>query len=422
MKYLISLLSLLLSMQLFSQSEPIIIGEKIRLQSDILQETRYVNIYLPHSYKITDHTKYPVLYLIDGDYNFHYVTGMIDQMAVLGEKIPEMIVVGISDAGHDRYVQNCTPFDKKKNPDGNAENFLSFIEKELKPYVQQNYRMADYSVLVGHSLGGLFVINTLLTNPTAFDCYVAISPSLWWDDYGPEKAVEKFYADHEKLGIELYLSVGNEEGMGVYGFYDQMDIQTFADHYYQNEPLGLRKEFVQFDQENHNSVGLPSLKYALDHMFEGYDIAPGEFEQIHTFQAYESKLQSYREKIGDGFRLPPRQFNQVLKKVYAKDNASFSTIEVRIKSHYPASLSDFYHFSGNLYLKNKEIDKGLEYLQKSIEVSPNALETMVSLAEAYTAQKQEDKAQEWYKKALQMAEERGVSNWYRNELRSRVKR
>lgn len=421
MKYLVSLLFLLLSLQLISQSEPIIIGEKFAIESKILQETRYVNIYLPHSYQITDQTKYPVLYLMDGDYNFHYVTGMIDQMAVLGEKIPEMIVVGISDAGHAWYVQNCTPFDKKKNPDGNAENFLSFVEKELKPYVQQNYRTADYSVLVGHSLGGLFVINTLLTNPTTFDSYVAISPSLWWDDYGPEKAVEKFYADHEKLGIELYLSVGNEEGMGVYGFYDQLDIQTFADNYYQNEPIGLRKEFVQFDQENHNSVGLPSLKYALDHMFEGYDIAPTEFEQIHTFQAYEAKLQPYRQKIGDGFRLPPRQFNQVLKKVYAKDKASLATIEARIKSQYPASLSDFYHFTGNLYLKDKNTDKGMGYLQKSIEVSPNAIEAMVSLAEAYTAQKQEDKAQEWYKKALKLAKERVVSNWYRNELRSRVK-
>ncbi|MFP3594919.1 alpha/beta hydrolase, partial [Chryseobacterium sp. SIMBA_038] len=65
---------------------------------------------------------------------------------------------------------------------GGSENFVKFMQEELKPFISKNYRTQDYSVLVGHSFGGLFAINVFLSHPDYFNAYVANDPSLWWDN------------------------------------------------------------------------------------------------------------------------------------------------------------------------------------------------------------------------------------------------
>ena len=96
----------------FAQS-PIEIGQKFTLKSTILKTERAYNVYLPPSYfSANDKATYPVIYVIDGDYNFHYLTGLIEQLSNIGSKIPEMIVVGVSDIGQEDYWQQDWEVDK----------------------------------------------------------------------------------------------------------------------------------------------------------------------------------------------------------------------------------------------------------------------------------------------------------------------
>ncbi len=154
------------------------IGTVDSVMSGVLKERRKVLIYTPPSYRDTTFAprRYPVLYLLDGDAHFHSVTGLIQILAtgVNGTfVIPEMIVVAIPNTDRLRdlsptHVDNG--FDGKPSPamktSGGMPNFLSFIRGELIPHVDSAYRTAPYRVLVGHSLGGIAVVNALYTMPT----------------------------------------------------------------------------------------------------------------------------------------------------------------------------------------------------------------------------------------------------------------
>lgn len=172
--------------------EKLTIGEKQNVFSKVLNENREIWVHLPKTYN--DNTispaKYPVIYLLDGEINFEYYTGLTDFIARTPyADIPECIVVGIKNTERTR---DLTPTkSEKKSPvnpavtlfadSGGSENFVKFMQEELKPFISKNYRTQDYSVLVGHSFGGLFAINTFLLHPDYFNAYVANDPSLWWD-------------------------------------------------------------------------------------------------------------------------------------------------------------------------------------------------------------------------------------------------
>ena len=175
-------------------TKPITIGTADTMWSPTLKETRRFLVYTPPSYTDTTYApkRYPVIYLLDGEAHFHSVSGLIQ---ILGTGVnatfvlPEMIVVAITNTNRTR---DMTPTHTDKDPTGKPQpglrasggmaNFLKFIQSELAPRIERTYRTAPYRVFIGHSLGGITTIDALYTMPDAFNAYVAIDPSLWWDD------------------------------------------------------------------------------------------------------------------------------------------------------------------------------------------------------------------------------------------------
>ncbi len=413
------ILFVLFSYSLSAQVEDryITIGKRYSIDSKLLNETRFYNVYLPASYETSNQINYPVVYLIDGDYNFHHTTGLIEQLSSISEKIPEMIVIGIADNGHNNYVNNCTPFDEKNNPGGQSEKFLDFITTELKPQINKNYKSSEYDILIGHSFGGLFTINALLSNPESFNAYISISPSLWWNDYETENKVTPFYEKYDSIKRFLFLSLANENGMGVLGFFNQLDINSFADEYYKNKPLGLNYTFKHFPDENHNSVGLISVNQALKLLFKNYDLSNNTLNNLKTFKEYENFVEPYYQMIGKGFRLPNRNLNYLISLFYDENKGELITMENGIKEKYPASLGDYYNNLGNVYIKKGEIKKGIEMHKMNCNLNPNSPEYLTSLADAYFANNEFDEAKTNYQKALELAIHQNTREWYINQLK-----
>ena len=410
MKVLISLfIGLLFGYSIYAQS--ITIGEKFSLDSKVLSEERHYNVYLPPSYFKNPEYSYPVLYVMDGDYNFHHITGVVEQMSLIGEKIPELIVVGISDKGHKAYVKNTTPFDTISNKDGQAELFFKFIHQELKPLINHKFRTIDYDILFGHSLGGLFTIQTLLNHPKAFTAYIAVSPSLWWDNYSLEDRVEGFYEKHENLGVKLFLSLGDEKGMGVYGFYNQLDIGNFADEYLKNTPLGLEYTFKVYPNENHNSVGLVSVKDALHAFFGTYSTVKNvELSTKEEYMLFFDTLDDNYKKL----KFPNTFISKMVEVLKEED------IKQLVHTH-PFIKHMVNHQLGLKYFKNKDNKQALQYLNKLVIAQPKSPEYLVSLAKVYDTDHQKEKASETYKKAYMLAKTLKCRNWYLNELKSYIK-
>lgn len=242
-----------------------VIGETVDLESRILHETRQLIVGKPYSYE-TSEDSYPVLYLLDGPAYFHYTTGITRYLAG-NQRIPEMLVVGIANTDRDRDFS--TPSQQEveiaRHPThGGAGNFLSFIRDELAPWVDANYRTIPHRVLIGSSSGGSFAIYALITDPTVFDSYIAISPNLDWNDQRLVADAEAFFEKRLDLTARLYLTAGNEGGALLGG------VRKLSGVLDELAPRGLGWQFNWMPEETHGSVPLPSTLHGLQFVFSDY--------------------------------------------------------------------------------------------------------------------------------------------------------
>lgn len=167
------------------KSSPLIIGETFTLDSRKLNETRRINVYLPAGYTQSPTTRFPVLYMPDGGIaeDFLHVAGLLQVLAG-NQTMRPFILIGIENTERRRDMTGPTenPEDKKIAPRvGGSENFRAFIREELMPQVASRYRTTAEKAIVGESLAGLFVVETLLLEPELFDTYIAFDPSLQWN-------------------------------------------------------------------------------------------------------------------------------------------------------------------------------------------------------------------------------------------------
>ncbi len=149
---------------------------------------------------------------------------------------------------------------------GGADNFVRFLSDELMPWVESRYRTRPYSILVGHSYGGLFAVHTLLTRPDLFDAYLAISPSLDWNNQALIAEAETFFEETPELFADLYMTIGNEGGAMLGG------VRKLAGVLDEHAPIGFRWDLRVMEEETHNSVPLRSTRQGLESIFQGWNL------------------------------------------------------------------------------------------------------------------------------------------------------
>src|SRR6056297_2339066 len=141
------------------------------------EQTRVVSVRVPPSYSTALHVRYPVLYLLDGEFNLDYSVAVADYLSANG-LMPEVIIVGLH-AGTSRK-QDYLPNNEELNTafSGDAGQFLTYIENELIALVESKYRSTDFRMLSGHSYGGVFVLHAMAKKPHLFQAYLTQSPFL----------------------------------------------------------------------------------------------------------------------------------------------------------------------------------------------------------------------------------------------------
>jgi uncharacterized protein len=259
------------------------IGTIDTLYSTGLKEKRPYWVYTPPSYGDTTYTpqRYPVLYLLDGDAHFHSVTGLLQ---ILGTGVngtyvvPEMIVVAIPNTDRMRDM-SPTHVDKgldgKPSPgmksSGGMGNFLQFIKGELIPHIDSAYRTAPYRVFVGHSLGGITTIDALYTMPETFNAYIAIDPSLWWDNSTLLRQAKDRLSKPMPSKRALYVGQANtvqaDDTIPNLHFNNISQFDRVMETYNQ---AGVRYAFKYYPDDDHGSVPLIAEYDALRFIFASY--------------------------------------------------------------------------------------------------------------------------------------------------------
>ena len=287
-KLIIALLVVLISTTGFAQKDNnVTIGKIDSLQSKILGEQRKVWVYVPSG--AAPQQKYPVVYLLDGDAHFYSVVGMIQQLSqVNGNTVcPEMIVVGIPNTDRTRdltptHIDADPPFMDSAfaKTSGGGEQFMSFIEKELMPYIEATYPTQPYKMLIGHSFGGLTVMNTVINHTKLFNSYICIDPSMWWDDMKFLETTKKALSEKDFTGTSLYVGIANtmDEGMTVNevmkdttnGTRQIRSILDMDNYVKTKKPKGLKYGSKYYENDDHGSAPLITEYDGLRFIFEKY--------------------------------------------------------------------------------------------------------------------------------------------------------
>lgn len=265
----ITLYIILYSIQFtFGQGETTIVTEKkLNIHSEILNEDRTILLNLPDSYNNTSNLnkKYPILILLDGAAFFKTTSGIVHFMSSDRNRnyfMPETIIVAIENVDRERDFTVTKLKTKRPNRMGGGENFLNFIEKELIPFIDQNYRTAPVRTLVGHSLGGLLTLNSYMDKESIFDAYVSIDPSIWWDEETMKNKVENI--SPISLRKKLYIATANQGERNYERNKKRHDALYTLIKVKMDGNINI--EIVYFEEENHRSVSLIALYEGLKYM------------------------------------------------------------------------------------------------------------------------------------------------------------
>jgi predicted alpha/beta superfamily hydrolase len=198
------------------QTDPVPPHESFTLESKAVGEPRRVNVHTPKGYAGSTRP-FPVLYMPDGgvEEDFPHVVNTLDSLVSLGES-RAFIVVGIENTERRRDLTGPTTVgsDSAIAPHvGGSAAFRAFLRDELVPAISQRYRTTGESAIIGESLAGLFIVETMLTEPRLFDHYIAFSPSLWWSRDGLLEGAPGRIPALAGLGRSFYLTAANEPGI-----------------------------------------------------------------------------------------------------------------------------------------------------------------------------------------------------------------
>jgi uncharacterized protein len=247
--------------------------EQFSITSEYVNGENYViQVGLPFGYS-SSHKSYRVLYVLDGDYAFGITKGITD-LLMMGKEIKGIIVIGISYgkgilAWSVKRTRDLTPghdtiLAKGQNT-GGADNFLKFLQYELIPAVNRDYRtIPDSSAICGESLGGLLNSYILWKQPELFAGYMIISPSLIWNSKSVLKLESEYFINHKELNKAVYIAYGSLDNKEVIINPTTELIRLIQTHNYK----GLRLVTRVFEGETHMSVPSVAITNGLRTLFK----------------------------------------------------------------------------------------------------------------------------------------------------------
>lgn len=261
-----------------SAAEPVVIGQHYKVHSAVLQEDRGYSVALPASYRWASDRRYPVLFILDGESRFGHTATAVETLASAGE-IPEMIVVGVDST---QRTRDFTPTNWEAIVGGGgADRFRRFLATELIPAVEKALRSNGYRILSGHSLGGLFALSCLSTEPSLFRAYLAIAPTLDWDRNAALRLLQKTWAadgtNRAFVNAFAYLARADDAGQAL------ADFEALGATFKAKAPPGLRWHAAAFPDETHSSVPLVAQIDALRRLYLGYRLHPDDYAKGLAF-------------------------------------------------------------------------------------------------------------------------------------------
>lgn len=384
--------TLAFSNTLLSQNNNVITDS---VYSETLKEYRHFWVKLPENYNPKKIAKYPVIYLLDGFSLQNNIETVYNNY--WGHYLPHMILVGISN--RENRTRDLTTSEIKNRrgmafnyETGGADNFTKFIEKELIPKVDSSYQTTPFRTLIGHSYGGLFTINMLINHSHVFNNYIAIDPSMDWDDQKLLKQAKQKLAAQDFKGKSLFVSLAAEqlhmfdESVTIENLMQDtseftlfsrsiVELSKYAESQKQNQ---LNFYWKVYHEDLHGTVPLPSMRDGLVTLFKWYQFKhPQKYNNPSTTIEEIIKLLNEQEIIYTkkfGYSTPPmveELFNGYgyMNMQMGNFDKAYLFFKMGVK-YYPDS-ANAYDSLAEYYESQKDYENALENVSKAFEINPN---------------------------------------------------
>ncbi len=284
--------------------DKVTIGEQLTIHSDIIGEDRPISVYIPKG--VNDDDSLHVIYLLDSQHHFHTVTGIV-QSLVDYEQIPKTMVVGIETTNRPRdYLPKIdgepkTEFQKfvqSKWPNSGQDNFLTFLNDELFPFIDKSYSTYPHRTIIGHSNGGTLALSALFERPELFNNYLAISANGWWSYDEIIKNSEKLTNNNRKKQ-KLFITVAGEGSRFYTGTLELLSNME------RNKPANLDWKFKHYPERTHMSGILPAISEGLEYLYSDFDfrITP-EFAKYAEVSAVKNYFTELSKQFGFNISVP----------------------------------------------------------------------------------------------------------------------
>lgn len=362
------------------------VGVLDSIYSESLKEHRKIYVQLPADYDPTKNQKYPVVYILDGEVFLPTVNNVHGFYS--GGFMPEMIIIGISNDKNrmrDLTTSKVTemygmPFEQEN---GEAENFSKFIETELIPFVENKYPVTDFRTLIGHSYGGLFALYSLVHHPDLFFNYLAIDPSLDWDNQRLIKELKDKVSSANYRGKSLFMSLGGS-GMTLneikkdttdFTIFSRSNI-AFSEILNQNKQNQLAFQWKFYSRDLHGTIPFPSIMDGLISVFEWYQLENVDKFNMPTTSADEiNKIVRYRQHKLEkhfGYAVPPfPEFLMNMQGYMSMDMGQMERAKVYFEltiEYYPNSPNS-YDSMADYYERNGDNDNAIKFVTKAYKIS-----------------------------------------------------
>ena len=409
--------------------EPVTIGVKASVRSEILDETRPLIVHLPADYETSD-GRYPVLYLLDGDINFHHATGVVEFLS-RSALCPSMIVIAIPNTDRARDFAPALATAPPDSP-GSAR-FHEFLKRELIPFVDRTYRTSSYRVLWGHSSTGAFVFFSLARDPELFNSYIAASPSLGRDVDAVMSAAAPALSKHTPSPRRFFACYGGREDERF-----ASGGQALTAMLEESAPSWLTWRLDWYENDNHMSTPHKSLYDSLERTFSAWRVDRRQLIEGGVAALLKQQEQVQRE-FGGELTIPESVIGPAAMTVLHRGRIedALALLELNAKQHprswlalhglgqalirhgdddrafalftqaaplypdqagYPFVLNDF----GYELLREEKHEQAIAVFLFAVKNNPNSANAYDSLGEAYMAAGQKELAITNYRKSLEL--------------------
>lgn len=342
------------------KSEPITteIGIQYNMQSSILKEERKLFVRLPNNYQESK-VNYPVIYVLDGDNHFEHAS-IAASILEENDRMPESIIVAIPNNQGTRGRDLARERDR----------FKQYIQEEVIPFIEENYRTTKHKTLFGHSMAGAFVLNYLATRPSLFENYIVASPVI--QIFNSELLVQfdELFKQKNTLDKSLYFTLTGVEAEGQAA---TDALNKFVERLKKDAPKEFAWEYDFIENQVHMTT--PYLT-----MYKGFTAVFSDFQEptYANYADYENRggmngLQTYYTKRAAKYqtlaRIPESAINS-LAYVLLDDNQSKTAIRLFKENtqNFPQSALA-YNSLGDAYESLNDPKKALKAYQKAVDLA-----------------------------------------------------